>query len=98
MRKKQHETEFIDPPLPVAPVAEPAPPADEGERLTLEDEGTIELEPGLVTDDGMPYAWLDYEHLMSRDGSRRRMVRLDTRTFNHVSETDDGKWIYRLDR
>jgi hypothetical protein len=95
MRKKQHEAEFSDPPE-LTPVAD-APP-DDGGLLTIEDAGTVALDAGPVTDEGMPYAWIDGDHLVSVTGLKRVAVHVGGQTFYHVSDDPDGRWIYRRDQ
>ena len=59
--------------------------------------------PRLLTDEGVPFAWIDAIHLVNLADStadafnaRRRELHVQGRTYSHVSE-DGDQWVYRHD-
>lgn len=65
-------------------------------RLTLD-----EPVPTPITDEGIPFAWIDtttiVNHATDRYDARRRELHVGGRTFSHVSEHGEA-WVYRYDR
>jgi hypothetical protein len=55
-----------------------------------------------VSDEGIVFSYMDHEHLINLSADvvdcRRLALHVAGRTFQHVAETAEGQWIYRLDR
>lgn len=53
------------------------------------------------SDEGVPFQWIDAHHFVNvsriTGDARRVSLHVNGKTYNHVSEDAEGRWVYRFD-